>query len=445
MTYNYDLFVIGAGPAGLSASKQAAKYGASVAIAEQFDPGGCCVNRGCVPKKLMVYAADFANFSRDAADYGWSNTEIHFDWERFVATKNQELQRLRQNQQKSLQAAGITLFKSHASFIDAHTLAVGDIQITADKILIAVGGKPNRPKIAGIEHALTSDDIFDLKQLPKQIAIIGGGYIGVEFSSILQGLGCKVTLMDHESCILSGFDDDLRLAVQNGLAQRGIDILCNTTTKSIDKNSKGLCLSLEGNCTKIFEADMVLCATGRTPNIKSLNLKKAAVETSHQAIAVDANSRTNQPNIFAVGDCTNRVQLTTVVRAEGKAFAVSEFGHQPQTMDYDYIPSAVCSRPEAAAVGMSETKARQKYGDRIRCYQTEFQPLFHSLTSRNQKTMMKLVIEEDSNRVLGIHMVGDKAAEIVQALAASMQKGITKAELMLHLVFIRLRVKSSSP
>jgi glutathione reductase (NADPH) len=427
MAYDYDLLVIGAGPAGLSASKQAAQYGAKVAIAEQSHLGGCCVNRGCVPKKLMVYAADFANLSNDAANYGWDKAEIRFSWQRFVTARNQELQRLRQSQERSLQAASIDLINRRASFIDAHTLDIGDRQITADKILVAVGGKPSKPQITGIELALTSDQMFDLEQLPQQVAIIGGGYIGVEFASILHGLGCQVTLLNHESCVLSGFDDDLRLAVQNGLMQRGIRNLCNTTTQSIHKTPEGLRLLLEGDCLKALEVDLVLCATGRVPNIGSLNLEQADVATHNQAIAVDSYSRTSQPNIFAVGDCTDRVQLTPVAQAEGKAFAKTVFGHQPQTVNYDYIPSAVCARPEAAAVGLSETQAQQQYGDRIRCYQNEFQPLFHSLTDRPQKTLIKLVVSE-SDRVLGVHMVGDHAAEIVQALALSMQKGITKSE-----------------
>ncbi len=428
MSYDYDLFVIGAGPGGLAASKRAAQQGAKVGIAEPSDLGGCCVNRGCVPKKLMVYAADFAQLSETAVDYGWEQAKIQFDWQRFVARRDQELQRLRQGQQQALEAAGIDFIPQRAAFIDAHTLAVGDRSITADKILIAVGGKPIKPKIAGIEHALTSNEMFGLKQLPSRIAIIGGGYIGVEFASILQGLGSQVTLIDHEDSILSGFDNDVRLAVQNGLTQRGITIFYNTNVQLIERVSKGLRLVMEGDRSKSLTVDVVLCATGRTPNLEGLQLEKAAIAVKDKAIAVDVNSRTNQAHIFAIGDCTNRVQLTTLARAAGRAFADSEFGNQPHAIDYDLVLSAVCSRPEAAAIGLSETQAQKQYGeDNIRCYSREFQPLFDSLTRRSQKTLIKLVVQRETDRLLGIHMVGENAAEIVQSLAIAVQQGMTKA------------------
>jgi glutathione reductase (NADPH) len=417
MSYDYDLFVIGAGPGGLAASKRAAQYGAKVGIAESSDLGGCCVNRGCVPKKLMVYAADFAQMAEAAVDYGWSQAKVQFDWQRFVASRDQELQRLRQVQRQALEAAGIDLIPQRAAFIDAHTLKVGDRSITAHKILIT-----------GIDHALTSNEMFGLKQLPSRIAIIGGGYIGVEFASILQGLGTHVTLMDHEDSILSGFDDDVRLTVQNGLIQRGITILCNTNVQSIERVSEGLRLAVEGDRSKPLTVDVVLCATGRTPNLEGLHLEKAAIAIKAKAIAVDADSRTSQTHIFAIGDCTNRVQLTTLARAAGRAFADSEFGNQPHTIDYDLVLSAVCSRPEAAAVGLSEAQAQSQYGeDQVKCYHSEFQPLFHTLTRRSQKTLMKLVVQREGDRLLGIHMVGENAAEIVQSLAITVQQGMTKA------------------
>jgi glutathione reductase (NADPH) len=428
MSYDYDLFVIGAGPGGLAASKRAAQYGAKVGIAESSDLGGCCVNRGCIPKKLMVYAADFAQTAETAVDYGWSQAKIQFDWQRFVASRDQELQRSRQAQQQALEAAGVDLVPQPAAFIDAHTLEVGDRSITAHKILIAVGGKPIKPKITGIDHALTSNDMFELEQLPSRIAIIGGGYIGVEFASILQGLGTHVILMDQEHSILSGFDDDVRLAVQNGLIQRGITILCNTNVQSIERASEGLHLVVESDHSDSLTVDVVLCATGRTPNLEGLHLEKAAIEIKDKAIAVDTDSRTSQTHIFAIGDCTNRVQLTTLARAAGRAFADSEFGNQPRTIDYDLVLSAVCSRPEAAAVGLSEAQAQAQYGeDQVKCYRSEFQPLFHTLTRRSQKALMKLVVQREGDRLLGIHMVGENAAEIVQSLAITVQQGMTKA------------------
>ena len=429
MSYDYDLFVIGAGPGGLAASKRAAQHCAKVGIAEPSDLGGCCVNRGCVPKKLMVYAADFAQSSETAVDYGWGQAKIQFDWQRFVAHRDQEIQRLRQGQQEALEAAGIDLISQRAAFIDAHTLAVGDRSITARKILIAVGGKPIKPKIAGIDHALTSNEMFELKQLPSRIAIIGGGYIGVEFASILQGLGSQVTLLDHEPCILSGFDEDVRVAVRNGLIQRGVISLCNTNVQSIERISEGLRLGMEGDRSDPLTVDVVLYATGRTPNLEGLHLEQAAIAVKDKAIAVDADSRTSQAHIFAIGDCTNRVQLTTLARAAGRAFADTEFGNQPRTVNYDLVLSAVCSRPEAAAVGLSEAQAQTQHGeDQVRCYRSEFQPLFYSLTRHPQKTLIKLVVQRKSDRLLGIHMVGENAAEIVQSLAIAVQQGMTKAE-----------------
>ncbi len=429
MTYDYDLFVIGAGPGGLSAAKRAAKYGANVAIAEQAQTGGGCVNRGCVPKKLMVYAAAFARLDQAAIAYGWSACERHFDWQQFVSVRTREIERLQQVQTQALLDAGVEFIPQRATFIDAHTLNVGDRKLTADKILLAVGGKPIKPNIKGIEHALTSDAMFNLLDLPTHIAIIGGGYIGVEFASILRGLGCEVTLMNHETCILSGFDEDLAATVRTNLIDRGIQTLCSTTTTAIAPVTNGFRLTLEGDCSKTLTADAVLCATGRTPQLDGLNLERAGVEADQKAIAVDAYSRTSQPHIFAIGDCTNRMQLTPVAKAEGYAVAATIFGKQPQTVNYDYVPSAVCCYPEAASVGMSEATARETYGDAIECYRTEFQPLFYSLTDRSQKSFVKLVVEAQSDRVLGVHMVGDHAGEIVQSLTPALQLGVTKQAL----------------
>jgi glutathione reductase (NADPH) len=417
--------VIGAGPGGLSAAKRSAQYGASVAIAEQAQPGGGCVNRGCIPKKLMVYAAAFAHLNQDAIAYGWRGDERQFDWQRFVTARNQEIERLQQRQLEALTKAGVTFIHDRAYFVDAHTLAVGNRTITADKILLAVGGKPVTPELQGIEHALTSNDLFGLKALPQTIAILGGGYIGVESASILRGFGCEVILMNHEACILSGFDADLAAAVRQGLVDRGIQSLCSTSIRAIIPASEGFCLELEGDCPKILTVDVVLAATGREPQLDGLNLDKAGVKVDNIAIAVDAHSRTNQPHIFAIGDCASRLQLTPVARAEGEAFAETVYGKHSQVVNYDYVPSAVCSDPEAASVGLTEAKAREQYGA-VRCDQTEFQPLFYSLTERSTKSLIKLVIDDSTDRILGVHMVGDHAAEIVQSLAVSLQMGVTK-------------------
>lgn len=429
MAYDFDLLVIGAGPAGLSAAKRAAHYGAKVAIAEQNSLGGTCVNRGCVPKKLMVYAADFANLIPDAVGYGWSNAETKFHWQRFVATMQQEVEQIQRSQRQALTQAGIQIFADLASFVDTHTLELGKQKVTAEKILIAVGGKPLKPPIAGIEHAVTSDDMFHLEQLPKRIAIIGGGYIGVEFSSILRGFGVEVTVMNHESCILEGFDEDLRSRVHQGLIDRGIQSLCNTTAKEIQPTKDGLCLMLEGDCPEKITVDLVLCATGRSPNLDGLGLDNAGVEADKKAIVVDDHNRTSQSHIFAAGDCASKKQLTPVARAAGLTFADREFGNQTNPIDHSYIPSAVCTRPEAATVGLTETQAREKLGDAVQCFCTKFHPLFHKLTPSQEKTFFKLVVDSQSDRVLGIHLVGNHAAEIIQGFIPALKLGVTKQQI----------------
>jgi glutathione reductase (NADPH) len=441
MTYNYDLLVIGAGSAGLAAAKQAAKYGAKVAIVEREHLGGVCTNRGCILKKLMVYAADFARLLEDAQGYGWEVGTRKFDWQRFVSVRDQELERLRQVQAKALSEAGVEIIREQAAFLDAHTIELSslsqersrDRKITADKVLIAVGGKPIKPDIPGIEHAITSREIFYLPQLPQQIAILGGGYIGVEFASILRGFGVEVTIINREACLLTGFDQDVQTAVRKGLLERGIKSLCNTTAKEIKLVPQGLQLTLTETSaeskSESITADTILCAIGRTPRLENLNLEQAGVEVD-KAIAVDAYSRTSQTNIFAAGDCTNRVPLTPVARAEGRAFADTVFGNRPRKLSYDYIPSAVFARPEAASVGMTETQACEHYGDeKIECDRTEFQPLFHSLSCSPGHTLVKWIVQRDSKQILGVHIVGENAAEMIQGIALAIKQGITKQDL----------------
>jgi len=430
MNYDYDLFVIGAGSSGIAGAKQAAKYGVKVAITESQNLGGVCVNQGCISKKLMVYAADFAKLSSDAADYGWQIQTNGFDWQKFQKLRDHEVERLREVQQKALAQLGIEIIQAHVEFIDDHTLQVGDRKLTAGKILIAVGGKPVQPKLPGIEHSITSNEIFNLPKIPKRLAVIGSGYIGVEFASIFRYFGSEVTLMDRDDSILNGFDDDLRNHVRQGLINRGIHSFGNTTTASIEKVSNGIKLNLEGDHADPIEADVVLCAVGRVPNLDGLALEKAGVEIDRKAIAVDKYSRTSRPHIYAVGDCTNRLPLTPVARAEGCAFANTAFGNEPRAIDYDYVPSAVFARPEAASVGLSETKAKEKYGDgSIRCYCVEFRSLYSSVNRCAEKSFSKLVINQASKQVLGVHFVADNAAEIVQSIGAVIRKGITKPEL----------------
>ena len=429
MNEDYDLFVIGAGPGGLAAAKQAAHYGARVAIAEASHLGGTCANLGCIPKKLMVYAADFARYADASKGYGWSGDRPQFDWAKFVKARDQAMAQFRQSHERSLTQKGIRLICDRAMLIDAHTVEVADQKITADKILLAVGSHPNKLNIPGIEYAVTSDKMFHLPQLPQKIAIIGGGYIGVEFASALHGFGTEVFMINNEHCILSGFDPAISNAIHNGLTQRGIEIACNMTVKEIIAGDRALQLTLSDHSTPIT-ADLVLCAIGRTANLDNLGLEQVGIEIDRNAIAVDAHSRTSQPNIFAVGDCTDRKQLTPVALSEGRAFADTIFGDYAWTVDYNSVPSAVCCRPEAASVGMTEPQAHAHFGEAaVRCYQSEFQPLFHSLSGQNEKALIKLVVNSTNDQVIGIHIVGDQAAEMLQGFSLAMRKGVTKQEI----------------
>jgi glutathione reductase (NADPH) len=430
MTYDYDLFIIGAGPAGLAAAKRAAQQDLKVAIAEQDHLGGCCVNRGCIPKKLMVYAADYASALKDATEYGWQQCSSQFQWQQFLNKRNHELQRLRKTHERSLQDPGVNIYRGHAQFVDDHTLIVNDQKRTAEKILIAVGGKAIKPEEPGFEYTVTSNELLNLEQLPERIAIIGGGYIGVEFASILQGLGCEVTIVNRENMILEGFDDDVRSAVQEGLAQRGVKILCNATTEEITKAAQGFCLQLTGDRTHQLSADIVLCAIGRTPNLEALELEKAGVEFDQKAIAVDQYGCTSQPHIYAVGDCTNRKQLTPVAKAEGQIAIDRMLGKPTDDLDYDFVPSAVLSRPEAASVGLTEAQAREQYGDVVECDRKEFVPLQFSLMAEPQQALIKLVVNRETDRILGLHMVGVGAEEVVQCGLVAIQKGVTRQDLL---------------
>jgi glutathione reductase (NADPH) len=426
MKFDYDLFVIGAGPGGLAASEQAAGYGVRVAIAEQDSVGGTCVIRGCIPEKLMSFAAEFSENSQVAAGYGWNQPQCTFDWQQFIAAKEQEIHRLSQVHNQKLTEAGVELIKGKATFIDAHTLDVAGRQITADKILIAVGAKDVKPEISGSEYIITSSQLFSLKQQPKHIAVIGGNYIPVKLAGIMNNLGSQVTQIFQEDHILSAFDEELALAVQEGMTQRGIKIFQNTAVKEIKRVGDELDLILSTNSENISSVDTVLFALCRTPNISGLGLEKAGIGLSDGAIIVDEYNQTTQANIFAVGDCINRINFTPVAIAQGRAFADTQFGNNPRTVCYEYVPSTVSSHPEAATVGLSEAEAREKLGDAVQCYCSKFRPLLHSLPKRDEKTLIKLVVDSRSDRVLGAHMVGEGAVEIIQCLAIALRMGATK-------------------
>jgi glutathione reductase (NADPH) len=425
--FDYDLFVIGGGSGGLAAAKRAAYYGARVAIAEPAYLGGTCTARGCIPKKLMVYASSFSQLFEDAVGYGWSQPESQFDWQILTKAIQREVERFDKKHTCSLEKADIKLFRAKATFIDAHTLKVEEQKVTADKILIAVGGKALKPKLPGIEYALISDQMFHLPKQPNRLAIVGGGYIGIEFAGIMQGLGTQVTQIVREEVILEKFDEMIQADVYKGMTQHGIHFLLNTEVKAIEKTSDGLCLTLSNASQETVDA--ILFATGRTPNITELDLENVEVETDRKAIAVNEFSQTSQPHIYAIGDCTNRVQLTPVAIAEGRAFADTVFGRQSHQVNYQNIPSSVFGKPQAASVGMTEAEAQQQFGaDNITTYCTLFKPLFYSLADRNEATSMKLVVDKKSDRLLGAPMVGEPAAEVMQIVAVALTAKLTKAD-----------------
>lgn len=440
MSYDYDLFVIGAGSGGLAASKRAASYGAKVAIAENDLVGGTCVIRGCVPKKLMVYGSHFPSLFESAAGYGWKVGDTELDWEKFITSIDKEVRRLSRLHISFLEKAGVELIVGRASLVDPHTVEVDGRKFTADKILIAVGGSSVKPDLPGIEHSMTSREIFLLEQKPKHIAIIGAGYIGTEFACIMRGLGCEVTQIIRKDMILKGFDLDIRTNIQEGMANHGIRIIKNTVVKSVEKVSEGLKLNLSGETEEPVNADLFLVATGRAPNVNGLGLDNAGVElvksslegpgySTMNAIAVNEYSQTTQPNIYAVGDVTDRINLTPVAIGEGRAFADSEFGNNRRIFSHDKVATAVFSTPEAATVGMTEAQAKEKFGEEgVKIYRTRFRPMFYTLPDQQEKTMMKLVVNAETDQVLGAHMVGDYAGEIIQGVAIAVKMGATKKD-----------------
>lgn len=440
MTYDYDLFVIGAGSGGLAASKRAASYGAKVAIAEYDLVGGTCVIRGCVPKKLMVYASHFPSLFESAAGYGWKVGDSELDWEKFITSIDNEVRRLSALHINFLERAGVELIQSRANLVDEHTIEVDGRKVTADKILIAVGGRPTKPDIPGMEYAITSNEIFHLKEKPKHMAVIGAGYIGSEFACIMRGLGCEVTQIIRRDLILRGFDEDIRTAIQEGMVNHGVGIIKNTVVTSVEKTSQGLKLSLSGEREEPIIADVFLVATGRIPNVDGLGLDKAGVKVitnsmdgpgydTTSAIAVNEYSQTNIPHIFAVGDVTDRINLTPVAIGEGRAFADSEYGDMRRVFSHEDVATAVFTQPEAATVGLTETEANEKFGaDKIKIYRTRFRPMFYTLPQQEERTMMKLIVHGETDRVLGAHMVGDYAAEIIQGVAIAVKMGATKKD-----------------
>ncbi len=426
--YDYDLFVIGAGSGGVRGARMAAATGARVGIAEMDRFGGTCVIRGCVPKKLLAYAAHFREDFEDAAAYGWTVGEPAFDWLSLIHNKDQEIDRLERIYQKLLGDAGVDVHIGRARLIDAHTIALDeDHRITADKILIAVGGHGVVPDIPGHEHGFTSREAFHLTELPRRIVVVGGGYIAVEFAGIFNGLGAQVMQLYRRDRILRGFDDDVRDTLSEEIRKKGIDLRTHTNPAAIDKCPDGrLIVRLEDGDT--VETDAVMFATGRRPNTNGLGLERAGVKLAHDgAILVDAYSKTSVDNIYAVGDVTNRIQLTPVAIAEAMAFVDTAFRGVPRAMDHTNVPSAVFSQPPVATVGFTEAEAARA-GHRLEIYRATFRPMKHTLTGRDEKTMMKLVVDHDTRKVLGVHMVGLDAPEIIQGMGVAVKCGATKED-----------------
>jgi glutathione reductase (NADPH) len=430
MSYDYDLLVIGAGSGGIATARRAAEYGAKVAVIEFDRLGGTCVNRGCIPKKLMVYASHFPGLMAEATGYGWSPVESKLDWNYMVAHVNGEVDRLNGIYQRMLDNSKVEVIVGTGSFVDSHTVAVADKQYTGERILIAVGGEPVKPHILGIEHALTSDEIFTLPQQPARLVVLGGGYIGSEFASIFNGLGSEVTQIIRHEHILRGFDEDIRTEVQAGMVHHGVRILQNSSLIAIEKTAEGIQVSVgKGDTAEVVVADALsLAALGRKPRIDGLGLENTQVKLHHGAVVVDEHNCTNEAHIYAVGDCTNRLQLTPVAINEGRAFADTVYGNKPRLMSYTNVPTAIFTHPEAATVGLSEAEAQAAYGaDNIKVYRSKFRPMYYVLPNKEEKTMMKLVVHQETDRVLGAHMVGDHAAEIIQGVAIAVKMGATKA------------------
>ena len=377
-----------------------------------------------------MYASHFPNYFEESQGYGWTVGETSFDWKTMITAVNNEVDRLNGIYNKMLDNSQVKIYRGYGKFIDSHTIAIGEEKVTAEKILIAVGGKPVKPdNIPGIEHAITSDDIFHLPEQPKRIVIIGGGYIGVEFACILNGMGTEVIQVIRRDKILHGFDEDIRSEIQAGMQNHGIRILTNKTKTAITKTDTGLELKIAGDEEETIVADAVsLAATGRIPRLKNLGLENTQVEVINGAIATDRYSQTAEEHIYAVGDCTDRINLTPVAIQEGRAFADTHFGGKSKQMSYENIPTAVFSYPEAATVGLTEAEAREKYGDAIKIYRSKFRPMYYTLAGKQEKTLMKLIVETENNKVVGAHMVGDSAAEIIQGVAIAVKMGATKAD-----------------
>jgi len=427
--FDYDLFVIGAGSGGVRAARRAAMTGARVAIAEEDRVGGTCVIRGCIPKKFMVYASEFSQSFKVAQAFGWDMAKASFDWQRFLAAKDNEIARLSGIYVTNLQNAGADLVHARARLTDAHTVElVGkERSVTAEKILIATGGRPVLPQaLEGIEHAITSNEAFHLPSLPTRILIVGGGYIAVEFAGIFNGLGVETSLLYRGANILRGFDNDVRAHLEGELERRGIKVILGSSHERLEKNPDGLISHLSNGHADA--SDVVMFATGREPYTAGLGLEAAGVTlNSRGAVTVDEYSRTSVENIWAVGDVTDRINLTPVAIREAAAFAQSEFNAKPTRFDHENVASAVFSQPPIGAVGLNEADARHG-GRKIDIYRSVFRPMKATFYGGQERMLVKLVVDVASGRVLGCHIVGPDAPEMIQMAAIAIKMGVTKAQ-----------------
>jgi glutathione reductase (NADPH) len=422
---DFDLFVIGGGSAGVRCARISAGHGARVGIAEERHWGGTCVNIGCVPKKLLVQAGEYGGWAEDAAGFGWTIRKESHDWAKLIAAKDREITRLEGIYRKLLAGAGATVFDGHATFVDPHTLDVAGRRVTARTIVIATGGHPERPDIPGAELGIVSDDVFYLKTMPRRIAIVGSGYIALEFAGIFRALGAEVHLVYRQPLPLRGFDQDLREAMVEALTAQGIIQYPGCLPNKVEADGDRRILTFGDNQT--VDVDLVFFATGRKANVRRLNLEKAGVAlNAKDAIRIDEHLRTTQPHIYAMGDVTDRVNLTPVATAEGHALADTLFGNHPRTISLWNIPSAVFTSPPIGTVGLSEEQAAAL--GPVDIYMTNFTPMRHTLTGRNRRSLMKLVVDKATQKVVGAHMLGEDAPEIIQGIAIAIGMGATKAD-----------------
>ncbi len=425
--YDYDLITIGGGSGGVRASRMSAGHGAKVALIESGALGGTCVNVGCIPKKLFSYAAHVASEVADARGFGWTVDAARFDWKTLLANKDREIARLNGVYAKVLQDAGVRVIAGRARVLDAHTVAVGEQRLTAAHLLIATGGHAVKPDIPGAELGITSDQAFHLDALPRRALLVGGGYIAVEFASIFNGLGVETTLLHRGERLLRGFDDDLGKVLAEELAAHGVTLVLGESPQGVIRNGKNLQVKLDSG--RSIETDLVMFATGRRPNVAGLGLAEAGVKLAKNgAVLVNDHYATSVPSIHAIGDVIDRVQLTPVAIAEGMALARTLFRNDPAVLDYGNIATAVFSHPHIGTVGLTEAGARERHGG-VDVYRSRFRPLKATLSGSTERVFMKLVVARDTGRVLGAHMVGAEAGEIIQGLAVALNCGVTKAQL----------------